>query len=173
MLPSMPDDVSDLQPRWRSLLPTAVTAALLTLLLAQRHAGFVLGMLLLFLIPGGCYSAFIIVARPAKRNLQATKVAIWAVACVVVVAVHGVMHVSARRYADTVVQSLQAYARLHGHYPPTLEAAGVSPNEFHQRLGLSNYTLAGEVPRLAYGTTYMPFAVEQYDFDRHEWQVVD
>lgn len=145
----------------------------MALLLSQRHTGFLLILLSPLLAVGRCHSAYVIAGRPQARRLQMTKVALWAIAVTVAVSIQLTRHISARRYANTVVQAVEAHARQHGQYPPTLEAAGLSAKEFRERLGLSGYGLGAGSPQLYYSSTYMPFAVEHYDFARREWLVLD
>ena len=151
------------------LMFTLVISLLVSLLLTQRHSGFMLAFVLLFLIPWFAYSGYRCIRFPAERKLRIQKVIVWCVAVVVIVSVNLVKYQSAKSYALGVSEKLEAYISSHGRCPKELEDVGISKSTFKEHLGLGVYVCKDQQPFLFYASTYVPFETENYDFTKHEW----
>ena len=122
------------------LMPTLLLSLLVALLLSQRHNGFMLVFVLLFLIPWFAYSCYRCIRVPAERRLRIQKSLVWGMAVLVIVSAHLVMFHSAKSYAHEVSEKIEAYISKHGHCPTELEDVGVSLNAFKEHLGLASYS---------------------------------
>ena len=81
------------------LVRTLVVSLIVVLLLTQKHSGFMLAFVLLFLVPWFAYSGYRCLRFPIERKLRIQKTIVWFVAVVVIVSVHLVMYRSAKSYA--------------------------------------------------------------------------
>ena len=148
---------------------TVLAAGITTLLLAQRHAGFVLLLLAVPLVPWFLYSAFVITTQPARRVVQGLKVTIWLMSVLTVVCIHYYYHVSTRHDAQDIANAIQKYSNEHGICPSSLEAIGMTNAQLRGKLGYSAYVCEAGHPTLFYGSTYVPFEQDRYNFERKEW----
>ncbi len=153
----------------RTLLKTLIIGLLVTLLLAQRHCGFMLVFVLLLLCPWLLYAGYRCLRCPGERKLRAQQAMIWCIAVATIAVSHLLMYQSARSYAQAVVGKVEAYMANHGHCPAGLADIGVSAATFKQQLGLAGYACANQKAHLFYARTYAPFDSESYDFSRHAW----
>ena len=154
----------------RQLGFTILASFIITLLLSQRHSGFMLVFVLLVLLPSFAFSAYRCVKFPEERKLRGLKALLWCLAIIVIVAAHPPMYLSANRYAQSVVDKVETYMSTHGVCPSKLEDLGISEPEFKQHLGLGAYACENQQPTLFYKSTYVPADIEDYDFTRHEWR---
>lgn len=155
------------------LMATLFASVIVMLLLVQRHSGFMLAVVLLFLIPWWAYSGYRCLRFPGERKLRITKAIVWLVAVVVIFSVHLVMYRSAQRYSLGVSEKIEAYISRHGQCPAELEDVGISTPAFKAQLGLGSYVCQEQRPFLFYASTYVPFETEYYDFTHHEWRHAD
>jgi uncharacterized protein (DUF58 family) len=158
---------------WRKLRSTAIWAGIVALLLSQRHGAWTLVILLLLLLPWLLYSAYVVAAKPERRQLQASKAAIWIAAVALIVSVHAVRHASARERANQLVQAVRNYAHVHGHCPPDLAAAGIAPESINHTLPRVWYRCEPGEVSLSYPSVEMPFTLDVYDFKKGVWTQVD
>ncbi|MES2299002.1 MAG: hypothetical protein V4582_18300 [Pseudomonadota bacterium] len=121
------------------------------------------------LVPWCLYSLYVITTQPSRRTLQAKKVAYWVLGIATIIAVHVYRHISTRTAANEIVARIVDYSKTHGTCPPTLEAIGSSNAVLKEKLGLSGYFCKNGNPALFYGTTYVPFETESYDFEHGLW----
>lgn len=153
----------------KALLQTLIVSLLVTLLLAQRHCGFMLIFVLLLLLPWLLYASYRCLRFPAERTLRAQQAMIWCIAVAAISASHLLMYQSARSYAQAVVGKVEAYMASHGHCPAGLADIGVSAATFKQQLGIGGYVCDNQKAHLFYARTYVPFDSEHYDFSQHAW----
>ena len=154
------------------LVRTLVVSLIVVLLLTQKHSGFMLAFVLLFLVPWFAYSGYRCLRFPIERKLRIQKTIVWFVAVVVIVSVHLVMYRSAKSYALGVSEKIETYISSHGQCPTKLEDVGISKSTFKEHLGLGGYSCKDQRPFLFYASTYVPFETENYDFTKHEWRHV-
>ncbi len=154
------------------LMRTLIVSLLVALLLTQRHSGFMLAFVLLFLIPWFAYSGYRCIRFPIERKLRIQKAIVWCVAVVVIASVHLVMSRSAKSYALGVSEKIEAYISSHSQCPAELEDVGISKSTFEEHLGWGGYVCKDQQPFLFYASTYVPFETENYDFTKHEWRHV-
>ena len=153
-----------------ALMRTLLASLLVVLLLAQKHCGFMLIFVLLVLIPSFAYSSYRCIRFPVERKLRIQKAGVWCIAVSVIVSVHLVMYQSAKNYAQSVAEKVEAYISSHGSCPTELEEVGISKGAFKEHLGLGGYLCENQKPFLTYASTYVPFETESYDFVQHEWK---
>lgn len=152
------------------LVRTLVVSLIVVLLLTQRHSGFMLAFVLLFLVPWFAYSGYRCLRFPIERKLRIQKTIVWFVAVVVIVSVHLVMYRSAKSYALGVSEKIETYISSHGQCPTKLEDVSISNSTFKEHFGLGGYACKDQRPFLFYASTYVPFETENYDFTKHEWR---
>ena len=152
------------------LMNTIFVSLLVTLLLVQRHCGFMLIFVLFALIPSFAYSCYRCIRFPVERKLRIQKAIVWGVAVAAIVSAHAVMYQSAMSYAQSVAEKVEAYISSHGSCPTGLEDVGISKSTFKEHLGLGGYVCENQKPILFYASTYLPFETESYDFAHREWR---
>ena len=157
-------------PMRNGLMRTLIASLIVVLLLAQRHSGFMLSLVLLFLVPWLAYSGYRCIRFPTERNLRIKKAIVWFVAVLVIFSVHLVMYWSAKSYALSISEKIEAYISSHGQCPTELEDVGISKRAFKEHLGLGSYACKDQRPFFFYASTYVPFETEYYDFTNHEWR---
>jgi hypothetical protein len=152
-----------------SLGKTLLAAALVMFSLAQPHAGFMLIFLAIPLLPWTAYSVYIMVAKPLKRCVQAQKLAIWMLVCCSVIGIHYARHLAAKTRAQDVVSAIEAYSSIHGYFPQTIDAVGMTEKELRVKLSYAAYGLHEGKPYFFYASTYVPFEQEAYNFETKKW----
>ena len=158
------------RPSLTTLGSTLIGAGIVTLLLCQRHCGFMLFLVLLFLLPWLLASLWIGFRHPEQRALRASKAAIWLCCVSLIVGVHLYLAIQTRNQAQLLVERVIAYQQTHGRYPDSSQALGYSDEQLRELLGLGGYFLTEGKPTVFYASTYMPFEKEIYDFTLRQWQ---
>ena len=152
-----------------SLIPTLVVCALVTLPLCQRHAGFMLIALAFPLVPWFVYSGWVMETKPIVRCQQLAKAGIWVLGVSIASVTQATMFVAAKKNSEQISAALEEYIEKFGHCPPELNAIGITRSELREKLGYATYTCESGRPTLFYGSTFVPFEKESYDFSRHSW----
>ncbi len=134
------------------------------------HGGFILIFFLLFFIPLSLYSGFVMYRKKDERKLRATKLVIWAVVIIVILATNYNRHINTRFDANAIVKSIEKYKSDTGDYPNNLEIIGVSNQHLRKQLGMSGYYYNDGKARLFYSVTYIPFDTYSYNFELKVWQ---
>jgi hypothetical protein len=112
------------------------------------------------------YSLVVIIRNPDRRKIQSTKIGIWVLMFVTVLAGHFVRHRDDRAYADSVVQKIEQFRNTQGRYPDRLEEIGMTAAELKGRLVVPNYSNS---PRFYYANSMVAFHMWSYDFEKREW----
>lgn len=112
------------------------------------------------------YSLLVIVRYPDRRKIQSTKIGIWVLMVVAVLASHFVRHLDDRAYADSVVKKIEQFRNTQGRYPDRLEEIGMTAAELKSRLAVPNYS---NRPKFCYANTMAAFHMWSYDFEKREW----
>lgn len=159
-------------PSVRSLIPTLIACASVTLLLCQRHAGFMLIALALPLTPWLMHSAWVIATKPNARRQQLAKVSVWVVGVSFVLGSHAIMFAAAKKKAELISSALEAYINKFGQCPRELEAIGFTEAMLRDEFGYAAYFCESGKPTFFYGSTFVPFDTENYDFSTHTWRHV-
>lgn len=105
-----------------------------------------------------------------ERKLRATKLVIWAVVIIVILATNYNRHINTRFDANVIVKSIEKYKSDTGDYPDNLEIIGVSNQHLRKQLGMSGYYYNDGKARLFYSVTYIPFDTYSYNFELKVWQ---
>ena len=158
------------KPSLTTLGSTLIGAGMVTLLLCQRHCGFMLFLVLLFLLPWLLVSLWRGLRHPEQRAQRASQAAIWLCSVSLIVGVHLHMAIQTRDHAQRLVEKVSAYQQRHGRYPANAQALGYSDAQIRELLGLGDYFLTEGKPSLFYASTYMPFETEMYDFSLQQWR---
>jgi hypothetical protein len=153
----------------KSLWQPIVTAGVLAFLFAQRHAGFMVIMEVLFLVPWTLWSAWVIAVKPQPRRLQSAKLGIWWLSVALIVGVHYVRATTTRASAQQVVDAVLAYRTAHGVYPADIQAIGYTKDQLRDMIGFGGYFMKDKKPLFFYASTYVAFETDHYDFARNEW----
>lgn len=157
----------------KALRSTIVAAGLATLILCQRHLGFMVLFEVIFATPWIACSLWIIVRNPQHRSLQSIKVGLWVVSMITVIVVHWAMATQTRANAQIMVDAIMEYATFHHTYPPDLQTLGYSNDDIRSKIGLSGYGFNNGKPYFFYASTYVPFETDHYDFAKREWEHSD
>lgn len=157
----------------RCLRNTILAAGICTLVIAQRHAGF---MLIFVVLPLVIWLPFVlheIVVRPQVRTIQSIRIGIWIIALAVIAGNHFRMHTIARRAASAIVATVDSYRQSHGNYPAKIEDIGVTRQTSNEYLGKIIYFNDEKRTVLEYSSTFIPFAMDRYDFRKQIWTQTD
>ncbi len=151
---------------FRPLIGTIVLCAVVALLTASVHGGFMLIFVLPFLSVWLLFSAYASWKRPVERKIRAAKAGLWLTMVVGVLATHWYYHVAARQDADMVVVAVLRYQADHSKFPETLQAAGLKDEPSAWRI---RYLFKDGRPYLFYPVTYIVFDTYRYDFESKAW----
>lgn len=138
-------------------------------MLSQRHLGFALYVVFIWMAPWLLYTLFRCQRHPTEWRPRLINVGMWCLCIALVLTSHLIMYRNAQAYGQQVTTQIEAYRTRHGNYPASLEEAGISKAVFREHLGLGAYMYENGHPSLFYASTYVPFDTESYDFTRHIW----
>ena len=150
----------------RALIPCLLFCALSVLLLAQKHAGFMLYLLLPIMLVYLLLSAWRIRKQPQRLPELPLKMLLCLTSISAIAMVHMHYHQQARAQANRVVAAIIAYQQSHGAYPASLQAAHIQVTPSARIY----YHLREQQPSLFYPTTFTPFETYDYQFDSQQWQ---
>lgn len=154
----------------RKIYSTTITAVIVVLTVGQQHAGFLLVLGALPLLVWLTWSAWVIVRRPYARLGQIICVMIWAVALVLLAAIHSVWYETTRRNADEIVKVIDAYSVAYGRCPQSMDNLGIKREVLEEKLGANyGYACNGGKAKLSYVATFTIFDTYAYDFDKDKW----
>lgn len=156
-------------PQLRALSPTLVTATVVTVLLCQRHAGFLVLFEALILAPWILASIWRMIRNPQQRSPHAAKLVIWLLSIGIVIGFHVHLTTQTRAKAQMLVDAVISHHKSHGTYPKDLQTIGYAKDEVRSMIGMGGYTLSTEGPFFFYASTYVPFGTDDYDFSAHQW----
>lgn len=154
----------------RKFIVTFISATVFSLVLCQRHAGF---LIIFFVIPFLIwlfYSFYIAIKNPILKSWIISRIVTWCVAFLLVFIVHLHYHQATREYANKVAALILQYKENHGTYPIDLEQLGIEKSELRRNLGMGRYSLNESKPSLFYGVTYIAFDVYVYNFESKSWE---
>ena len=158
--------------RIKELRNTLIVAGIVTLLLCQRHLGYMVFFEILILIPWLLGSLWKIIKNPQIRSLQATKISIWLLSVVIIIGSHYSLASRTRAHAQEIVDAITAYHTAHGRYPEPkdLQSIGYTEDKIRSMVGgLGGYFIEGGQPSFFYASTYIIFETDNYDFSKREW----
>lgn len=161
-------------PGYRAIRTTLAPAALVTLLLCQRHMGFIVFFEILFLTPWLLLSLWKMYRDPKARSQRITEVAIWLLSVATIFGVHHVHASNAKAKAQKIIDSVEEYKTLHGRYPDETEKVEFNNAMRNAGLWLGYYTHSPNGPVLMYADTFIVHDYIQYDFLKKSWsQIAD
>ena len=151
----------------RSLIPCMVFCALSALILGQKHAGFILYLLVPVMLVYMAVSAWCIRKQPQRLPELPLKMLLCLTTIICIALVHMRYHQQARLEANRIAEQIQAYQLQHKAYPADLQAAqAVSTSVSHTHYSLNQ----NQQPSLFYPATFWPFEIYAYDFQTQQWQ---
>lgn len=159
----------------KSVLGNLLSAGIMTFLLSQHGAGFMLIFFGFFFIPWLLQSIYYCIRKPVQRKLLIQKMLIWLIALFIIAGIHLVRHHHVRNQTQDIADRIQRYADEHGHYPPGLESIR-RPEELNEvSLTRFSYVLPDNEERDArpaffYPSTFVAFETENYDFKTRRWE---
>ncbi|MCX7156829.1 MAG: hypothetical protein NTW45_10370 [Rhodocyclales bacterium] len=155
----------------KRIYTSTLFAVILVLTLGQRHAGFLVFVLVLPFTAWFTYSAYVIVRRPYARWAQLIRIFIWVVAFVMVADIHYIWHKAARVDADQIALAVSEYSEVYGRCPQSLETLGIKREQLAERLGENfGYSCIQGKPKFFYVATFTIFDTFAYDFDEGTWE---
>lgn len=157
----------------KKIYASLLAAGLMVLILGQKHAGFMLYVIVLPLLIWIPYSAYVMVRKPDIRALQLARVSIWIVAIALVAGIHYIRHNTTRHSAEEIVSAIDKFSAMHGHCPANLDEVGISSEQLRKKLGMSGYSCDEGTPHLFYAATYIVYDTYHYDFKRGSWEYSD
>lgn len=159
----------------KSVLGSLLAAGIMTFLLSQHGAGFMLIFFGFICIPWLLQSIYYYISKPAQRKLLTQKTLIWPIALFIIAGIHLVRHHHVRNQAQDIADRIQRYADEHGHYPPGLESIR-RPEELNE-VSLTRFSYLSPdnkerdaQPAFFYPSTYVAFETENYDFKTRRWE---
>jgi hypothetical protein len=165
--PTIQPEIRERQMKIRPFIGTIVACAIVGLLTAQMHSGFLLLLFIPFFVIWLVYSVYVIWRHPAKRMTQAIKAGLWLVVIGAVLLTHWRYAKVARDAGDAAVAEIIRYKTSHGTFPATPEAAGLKPFSKSSRV---RYFLEDGKPKLFYPATFVIFDTYWYDFEKQSWE---
>ncbi|MBR7781531.1 hypothetical protein [Undibacterium luofuense] len=159
----------------KPVLGSLLAAGIMTFLLSQRGAAFMLILFGFICIPWLLQSIYYYISKPAQRKLLMQKIRIWLIALFLITGIHLLRHHHVRNQGQDIADRIQHYADEHGHYPPSLQSIG-TPEELKKgTLVLFGYRLpdnkeSDAQPAFFYMSTYVALHVERYDFNTRRWE---
>lgn len=154
-----------ISPSLKTIIPVAIVLALAV----QKGNGFLLVLLLPFLLIYLIFNAVRMLRRPAERKDRGIRMAIWSVALVLASTVQVYWSVGSRSDADLAAQKVLAYKERTGSYPASLRDAGLDDSELQKKWRL-RYSVNEREPRLTYPASVMPLTMNEYDFKARAWR---
>lgn len=153
------------------LLNTIFVALITTLALSLPYGcGFMSLFMLPFIALWLLYAAYSLWRHPTRRHLRGYEGALWLAGIAIVTATHLYWRYSAERYANEVSQAVEQYITQNGSCPPKLDIIHHSLAEWQSHLGhAAFYHCEYGQPSLYYGSTFVGFDREIYDFKTHSW----
>jgi len=151
------------------IVGAVIGAAAFVFFAVHEGGGFMIYLVAPFLLIWFLYSGFIFWKRPERRRVHGIAAGIWLLAIGSVAAVHVWYHHEARKAAEGVVATVLEFRKQHGAYPPTDQAAGITPGSTADRWGIG-YVLTDGAPRVIYASTFQIFGSYDYDFESGTWQ---
>lgn len=150
--------------KWGFIVALCVVSALCS----QRHSGF---MVWIFVAPIILYQAVQAFRRrktQERLNEHLFALCIAVGAALVIVATHVYLHITSREKADSVAAAIISFKSTNSRYPKNL-------NELKDKILLPDKDLmlgysVQEEPMLVYASTFVPFAVWEYNFDTRVWE---
>jgi|GEM_PF-1771511 len=152
-------------PSLKTIIPVAIVFALTV----QKGNGFLLVLLLPFLLIYLIFNAVRMLRKPAERKDRGIRMAIWSVALVLASTVQIYWNAGSRSNADLASQKVLAYKERTGSYPASLRDAGLDDSELQKKWRLRYSVKEGE-PRLTYPASVMPLTMNEYDFKARAWR---
>ncbi|WP_374520693.1 hypothetical protein [Undibacterium squillarum] len=159
----------------KSVLGSLLAASIVTFLLSQHGAAFMLIFFGFICIPWLLQSIYYYISKPAQRKLLPQKTLIWLIALFIIAGIHLVRHHHVRKQAQDIADRIQRYADEHGHYPPGLQSI-VTPEELKEgtlvRFSYRSPDNKGSdaQPAFFYTSTYVALHIERYDFNTRRWE---
>ena len=156
----------------KNLIGTIIGCGIMLSLSLPRNQGLVIAGFLLFLIPLSLYSLFVMYRKKEERKLRATKLAIWSLGVVAIVATHYYYSVNTRNVANSAIETILQYKKEHNQYPEALETIGIPSKEYRAKHRISYSTNKKNNPAFYY---FVPFGLRNsyhYDFNEAEWRYV-
>ena len=133
----------------------------------RQDAGFVLPLLVPFLLAWFVRLAWIAWRQPARRKVQALKFGCVVAAVALAAWVQGNVQREARAHAQQVVGAVSAYRAQHGAYPEDLAHAGLDENALRRRR-VRNVNHEGQ-HRVVHPAVFSVYDEYVYDLDKPGW----
>lgn len=151
-------------------LRIALPLAALFLFFALRGGGgFLVALLLPFLLVYTISNLIRMVRRPEERAARGVRLAIWIAAFAIAAALQASRSAGSRSAAEAAARRIAACRDITGRYPASLGEAGLDEAELRNRWRLS-YSVREGKPLLAYPAAFMPLTLQEYDFERRSWR---
>jgi hypothetical protein len=158
-----------ISPQIKALRSTFIGAIVVTFLLCQRHAGFMVLFEAICVLVFVAISIWVSIHRPQQRSIQAAKVGVWLLSIGIVIGVHIILAERTKIDAQKIVDAIITYHASHGAYPPNIESIGYSESERKSMIGFGGYFFTNGQPDFFYASTYVPFETENFDFSKRIW----
>jgi len=152
----------------RKITNTVIFCVITLIITMQKHAGFILGMLLIFLIPVLLQNFYFIYSKKSERKYRSIQAFLWIATCLVVIGHHVYLHKTTRTFAAEVSSAVVMHQQQHAFYPNTLEQLGFDRTELRKRSLMYSYEKNAK-PILIYRATWIPFEAYHFDFDTYMW----
>ena len=154
-------------PEKKQILKTIILCLVTLLLTFPKLGGFILGFVLLFLVPSLLKSLYFIIIKNKERKQRTIQTLLWTVTCSIIIIHHVYLHKTTQNFAIKVSNSVLSYKQERGNYPESYEVLGFDKKIMREyRL---YYSYKDKTPYLFYPATWIPFDTYIFNFETHRW----
>lgn len=156
-----------IKPAKKPVLQTTILCLITLLLTFPKNAGFMLGLVLLLLIPSFLKSIYYIFIKNKEQKQRSIQSTLWLVTCSAVIINHVYLHKTTRVFAEQVSDSIVAYHKLNGEYPNSVNVLNFDQRKIEKyRL---HYFFKNNQPYLFYPATWIIYDTYMFNFKNNEW----
>ncbi len=156
-----------LKPAKNPIQQTIIVCLITLLVTFSKHGGFVLGFVLLFLIPSTVKSIYLAFVKNDRKKQRSIQMLLWAVTCLAITTHHFYLYKTAQNYSVKVSSAIVQFYKVNGSYPESADILGFDKQEM-KNYGVY-YSYTDNSPFLFYPATWIVFDSYVYDFNLNKW----
>ncbi len=147
---------------------TVAFCLLVALFTFPKHCGFMLELVLVFLVPILLVRIFRICTRSEQRKQRIIQVILWVVTCLSVIIHHIYLYQTTQNFANRFSDAVIAYHNQHGVYPKSADELNFDKKTI-KKYSIHYLYKDDKPPFLAYHATWIIFDSYHFDFKTKEW----
>ncbi len=153
----------------KAIKKTFAYCVLIALFTFPKYSGFMLGLVLIFLVPVLLVRIFRICTRSEHRKQRIIQVILWVVTCLSVVIHHIYLYQTTKNFANRFSHAVIAYHNKHGVYPKSADELNFDKQTV-RKYSIHYLYKDNEQPFLVYHATWIVFDSYHFDFKTKEWE---